>query len=71
MDRVAKATEKSEKHLEKIANKETKTDKEKETKKQPEQNKVYEGDVPIMKELQQQTRFLRDLSERGNVQKFA
>jgi TP901 family phage tail tape measure protein len=71
MDRVAKATEKSEKYLEKIANKETKTEKEKETKKQPEQNNIYEGDVPVMKELQQQTRFLRDISERGNVQKFA
>jgi hypothetical protein len=71
MDRVAKATEKSEKHLEKIANKESKTEIKNNTKKQMEQSNVYEGGVPIMKELQQQTRFLRDISERGSVQKFA
>ncbi|MDR0338292.1 MAG: hypothetical protein LBI18_14545 [Planctomycetaceae bacterium] len=65
---MAKATEKSEKYLEKIANKETKTEKEKETKKQPEQNNVYEGDVPIMKEMQQQTRLLRDISEKRSIQ---
>jgi TP901 family phage tail tape measure protein len=71
MDRVAKATEKSEKHLEKIANKDTKTESKNDTKKKQEQNKIYEGDVPLIKELQQQTRFLRDISEKGSGQQFA
>jgi hypothetical protein len=41
------------------------------TKKQQEQKKVYEDDVSMLKELQQHTRFLRDISEKGGVQKFA
>jgi hypothetical protein len=71
MDRVAKATEKSEKHLEKIANKDTTKELTNDTKKKQEPSKIYEGDGPLIKELQQQTRFLRDISEKGTAQQFA
>ncbi|MDR3110407.1 MAG: phage tail tape measure protein [Planctomycetaceae bacterium] len=69
MDRVAKATEKSEKHLEKLVNKNDKPDKQ--PTKQQDEDEDYDGDDLAVRELKQQTRFLRDISERGLSSKFA
>jgi hypothetical protein len=63
MDRVAKATEKSEKHLEKLVNKNDKPDKQ--PAKQQDEDEDYDGDDLAVRELKQQTRFLRDISDRG------
>ncbi|GHT16610.1 hypothetical protein FACS1894189_0700 [Planctomycetales bacterium] len=69
MDRVAKATEKSEKHLEKLVNKNDKPEKQAAKKKDEDEN--TDGDDLAVRELKQQTRFLRDISERGLSSKFA
>ena len=66
MDRVAKATEKSEKHLEKIVAKEEKF-KEVATKKEPVTQESASGEDPTVRELKLQTRILRDLSSGGGV----
>jgi len=66
MDRVAKATEKSEKHLEKIVAKEEKS-KESATKKETETKDSASGEDPTVRELKLQTRILRDLSSGGGV----
>ena len=65
MDRVAKATEKSEKHLEKIAAKDEKTGTAVPTKKEAATKDSASGEDPAVKELKLQTRYLRDLSEKG------
>jgi hypothetical protein len=70
MDRVAKATEKSEKHLEKIAAKDETTDKEVVAKKEPATKDPANGEDPTMRELKLHTRYLRDLSERGTGATF-
>jgi hypothetical protein len=64
MDRVAKATEKSEKHLEKIAAKDEKADGAV-AKKEPATKDSGSGEDLAVKELKLQTRYLRDLSEKG------
>jgi aspartate ammonia-lyase len=69
MDRVAKATENSEKHLEKLVNKNDKP--EKQPAKQQDEDESHDGDDLAVRELKQQTRFLRDISERGLSSKFA
>jgi hypothetical protein len=68
MDRVAKATEKSEKHLEKLVNKNNKPGKPSPAKKDEPDND--NGDDLAVKELKQQTRYLRDISENGVVTRF-
>ncbi len=64
MDRVAKATEKSEKHLEKIANKDAKAEGKPDEKKK-EQAKEPDKDDPALNEMKVQTRILRDISTKG------
>ncbi len=64
MDRVAKATEKSEKHLEKIANKDAKAEGKPDEKKK-EQAKEPDKDDPALNEMKAQTRILRDISTKG------
>ncbi len=66
MDRVAKATEKSEKHLEKIANKDAKADGNPDEKKK-EQGKEPGQDDPTLNEMKAQTRILRDILTKGGV----
>ena len=66
MDRVAKATEQSEKHLAKIAAKEEKKEKQPESPKKEEVvDKSGDADGLVVKELKQHTRYLRDLSGKG------
>jgi phage-related protein len=69
MDRVVKATEKSEKHLEKLVNKNDKPDKQPTIKKDQE-DKIEDEDLTV-RELKQQTRYLRDISEHSFSPKFA
>ena len=66
MDRVAKATEKSEKHLEKIANKEEKNELAANPKKEIHTAEQNEKD-PALTEMKTQTRLLRDISTKGGV----
>ncbi|MDR3234434.1 MAG: phage tail tape measure protein [Planctomycetaceae bacterium] len=69
MDRAAKAAEKSEKHLEKLVNKNDQPDKPQAKKKdEPDSDN---GDEYTIRELKQQTRYLRDISEQGFSQRFA
>jgi hypothetical protein len=70
MDRVAKATEKSEKHLEKIAARDEKPGREFVAKKEITAKDSATGDDPTVRELKLQTRYLRDLSEKGNSVSF-
>jgi phage-related protein len=70
MDRVAKAAEKSEKHLEKMANKNEKAVKQSPEKKNNEPENES-GDNLAVKELKQQTRYLRNISEQGLTPHFA
>ena len=66
MDRVAKATEQSEKHLAKIAAKDDTKDKPQEVAKKNEPTESHgDGETLVVKELKQHTRYLRDLSGRG------
>lgn len=67
MDRVARATEKSEKHLEKIANKEEKKEKDGKEDKKKDEQAVFEGDDPAAHELKIQTRLLRDIAQGGRA----
>ncbi|MCL2120238.1 MAG: phage tail tape measure protein [Planctomycetaceae bacterium] len=72
MDRVAKATEQSEKHLAKIAGKDDKKEKPQEApKKEMQDDKPGEAEGLVVKELKQHTRYLRDLSGNGLGAKFA
>jgi hypothetical protein len=72
MDRVAKATEQSEKHLAKIANKDDKKDKQQEAPKKDEpDDKPGEAEGLVVKELKQHTRYLRNMSDNGLGAKFA
>jgi len=64
MDRVAKATEKSEKHLEKIVAKEEKPT---QTAKKEIRNEPAQDQNPMLAELKIHTRLLRDLSSNGGV----
>ncbi len=64
MDRVAKATEKSEKHLAKMA--EQNGTKDSGTKKTPEKESAKNSDENIVvKELKQHTRYLRGMAQNG------
>jgi len=67
MDRVAKATEQSEKHLAKIAAKEEKKQNQQSepAKKEEAVDKSGDADGLVVKELKQHTRYLRDLSGKG------
>ncbi|MCL2624827.1 MAG: hypothetical protein FWD31_14280, partial [Planctomycetaceae bacterium] len=66
MDRVAKATEQSEKHLAKIAAKDDKKEKPQEVAKKVEPAESHgDGETLVVKELKQHTRFLRNISESG------
>ena len=65
MDRVAKASERSEKHLEKIAGKEEKPAIVQ--KKEVQQEAPQEDKNPMLAELKIHTRILRDLSTNGGV----
>jgi hypothetical protein len=65
MDRVAKATEQSEKHLAKLAAKDTTTSGKVVTKKETSIKDSASGEDPTVRELKLQTRYLRDLSEKG------
>jgi hypothetical protein len=69
IDRVAKATEKSEKHLEKLVNKNDKP--EKQSPKKVDESENDNGEDLTVKELKQHTRFLRDISEKGISSKFS
>jgi hypothetical protein len=73
MDRVAKATEQSEKHLAKIAARDDK--KQNEPKDASKTNEPAEtpidGEGLVVKELKQHTRYLRNLSDNGMGAKFA
>jgi hypothetical protein len=64
MDRVAKATEKSEKHLEKIVARDEKPVKEIVPKKETPPKVAANGDDPTVRELKLHTRYLRDISEK-------
>jgi TP901 family phage tail tape measure protein len=68
IDRVAKATEKSEKHLEKLASKNEKTDKQ--PAKKNDEEDTNENEYLAFRELKQQTRYLRDISEHSFTPKF-
>jgi len=65
MDRVAKATERSEKLLEKIAAKDEKPGNEVVTKKEVATKDSANGEDPTLRELKLQTRCLRDLADKG------
>ncbi|MDR1493989.1 MAG: phage tail tape measure protein [Planctomycetaceae bacterium] len=71
MDRVAKATEKSEKHLSKLVNKDTNPDKQEESNKESTPEFAAGRDDLAMRELKQHTRYLRDISEKTLSAKFA
>jgi phage-related protein len=66
IDRVAKATEKSEKHLEKLVNKNDKPTKQTSAKK-IDDSENENGDNIVVAELKQQTRFLRDISSNSQL----
>jgi phage-related protein len=70
MDRVAKATERSEKHLEKIAAKDEKPGNEVVVKKEPATKETENRDDPTVRELKLQTRYLRDLADKGTGAAF-
>ncbi|MDR0390452.1 MAG: hypothetical protein LBH59_00980, partial [Planctomycetaceae bacterium] len=69
IDRVAKATEKSEKHLEKLVNKNDKPIQQSTTKKIDESENENDDNL-VVRELKQQTRFLRDMLDHNNATKF-
>jgi hypothetical protein len=69
MDRVAKATERSEKHLEKIAAKDEKSN-EVAVKKETTPKDSASGEDPTTRELKLQTRILRDLADKGTGMAF-
>ncbi len=64
LEQTAKATEKSEKHLEKIAAKDEPSGKEVVAKKDATKDSAS-GEDPTVRELKLQTRYLRDLSDKG------